>query len=349
MVPIGVRVLTRQLRADSIHVCPCSFQRDTRLQSGVNLEKVIRACRCLRGSFERERGPQVDRPVGKLERPWQYADDVVRDAVQDDLLPDDRRVGTEPTFPESMVQHHDAMLADLAFLGSERSAEHRRYAQDVEEWCGHASREQPDWFSRSGEVGGDGCVCRHRLEGAAHLRPIEKVGGSDNVVQHPFALPLLPDLHQLMGIGIGERSQENCVNRREDCGVCPDAESQCQHRDDRDAGLPPQQTHSVSNVLYECAHPPPPAPQLARDRESAVFNLLQTLGGALEKGIPDSIRPQPHHAAAARSHLFPLRVEQTRHVVAECPPQPARKCEPQQHAIHVSSWTGREGASNARP
>ena len=98
------------------------------LQSGVNLEKVIRACRCLRGSFERERGPQLNRAVGKLERPRQHADDVVRDAVQDDLLPDDRRVGTEPTFPESMVQHHDAMLADLALprVGTRGRAPARR-------------------------------------------------------------------------------------------------------------------------------------------------------------------------------------------------------------------------------
>ena len=72
-------------------------------------------------------------PVGKLERPWQHTDDIVRDAVQDDLLPDNRRVGTEPTFPESMVQHDDAMLADFAFLRSERSAEHRCYAQDVKD------------------------------------------------------------------------------------------------------------------------------------------------------------------------------------------------------------------------
>jgi len=51
------------------------------------------------------------------------------------------------------------------------------------------------------------------------------------------ARPVYAQLHQLAGLGIGQRPEQDGIDHAEDGGVCPDAEREREHGDGGEAGI----------------------------------------------------------------------------------------------------------------
>ena len=100
MRPVGGRVLCRELRGDAVHVGAGVGQTDLGLRPCINKELVTGAARSLRQALERYRRPNLNRIVGERERIRQHPDDLVRDAVQQDLAADDGSIGSEAIAPQ---------------------------------------------------------------------------------------------------------------------------------------------------------------------------------------------------------------------------------------------------------
>ena len=61
----------------------------------------------------------------------------------------------------------------------------------------------------------------------------------------------LRHVDKLAGAGIGQRPEENGVDHRENCGVCPDAERKSEDRDCGEARRPRQYADRIAQVLPE--------------------------------------------------------------------------------------------------
>jgi hypothetical protein len=65
---------------------------------------------------------------------------------------------------------------------------------------------------------------------------------------------LLIEAHQLMGLFVRERAQEDGVDDAEDGGVGTDSERQGNHGNGREAGSPDPRPERVANVLEGLLH-----------------------------------------------------------------------------------------------
>jgi hypothetical protein len=61
-----------------------------------------------------------------------------------------------------------------------------------------------------------------------------------------------------IGIGIGERLEQNRIHNREDGGVGSDAQRQAGNGCDGKSGRLREYSHSMLHIAYESPHPSPP-------------------------------------------------------------------------------------------
>src|SRR4029453_13531262 len=123
MRPIEVRVLLRQLRADTIHVRSGLLDGYARLQSRVDAEEVIATARWFGSSFEDERRPNLDRRIRVLEAGGKEPDKLTRGAVEQNLAANDVSIGAEPVLPQHMTNDRDSLLTGCVLVGTKRTAD----------------------------------------------------------------------------------------------------------------------------------------------------------------------------------------------------------------------------------
>ena len=148
-------------------------------------------------------------------------------AVQPDLTADDVAVGPEPLLPEAMGQDEDLIPAHLAFLGQEVAAQeeavpHHRHEPRGRELCSSLVRAIAD--GQAHVPAGPGVQV---LEDRGLALPLEKVAGGARV-----AVPLdsRPHHDELVGVGIGQGSEQGGVDDAEDRGVGPDPQGKGQRQ-----------------------------------------------------------------------------------------------------------------------
>lgn len=113
--------------------------------------------------------------------------------------------------------HRPATAVAPLLLGHESAAERRCDPQDLEETLGHEpGRRTQRCLVGAGQIDTERDERGERLEGLAPLAPIDEVGGRDDVGGPVAHQVVLPDHHQAIGIGEGERAQEHRVGDGED-------------------------------------------------------------------------------------------------------------------------------------
>ena len=98
---------------------------------------------------------------GKQESRRHHADDFGRRAINQYASADGILLPAEPPLPDAIAQHDDRRRAADIVLRADRSAEHRRHSQDLEEPGGHAQSRYLNGFALTGKV------CPERSENAA--------------------------------------------------------------------------------------------------------------------------------------------------------------------------------------
>ena len=328
--PVGVGILPRQLLSDAIHVCAGLFDRHPRFHPRVDRQFVIRPVERLRQALERHGRPQLNLRIGKLEGLRQHSDDFVWHAVQEDLAPHDVRIRAETALPQPVSENDDPMLTDLGLFSSEGSPERRLYAQHVEEGRGHGCRREAGRLAGTGQIGRDRNHGGRRLEHGIHARPVHIIGGRDDVFHDALGRSLLPHDREAIGIRVGQRAEEDRIDRGEDRRVRTDTERHGQQCDERHSGLTGDESHRVPNILHERMHVPPPAARFPNHVTSVSRRECQPLGSTMHERIAHRTQPESRQAPPGRSRRRVLGLEHPRHVRAELAANSARKAEQEQ-------------------
>jgi hypothetical protein len=93
------------------------------------------------------------------------------------------------------------------------------------------------------------------------------------------ARPVHAQLRQLVGLGIGQRSEQDGVDHAEDGGVRPDAQSEGQHRHGRKAGVLPQLAQGETKIVHRTLWLMVTLPAWIRSLERAMSRLTGTPSG----------------------------------------------------------------------
>ena len=211
--------------------------------------------------IEKERLPDLDAPIGKLERGRHHANHLRRTTIHRNRLPDDRRVRAEPPRPQRMTQHHDVVAAWLILVRDERAADLRGRAEQREERRGHDGAFDALGLAAAGEIESDGVVGRHLLEGMTSIAIVHVLPGGGRDVVEPRTLQVAPDHHESIRVAVRKRPQQHAVDDGKDGGVGTDAEREGEQHDDREPRIPAQGAEGITHVGGDQLRPQPGSPR----------------------------------------------------------------------------------------
>ena len=168
------------------------------------------------------------------------------------------RIAAEASLPELMAEHHDARRVRPIVIHRDRAAEQRTHAEQREELADTTcmfsragapapvrvavpERQAASWPSvrlsrcQSSQLAGDTTL---------RVRPTSMIG-------EPEIRQALVDRHQLVAVRIGQRTQQQLIDDREDCGVGADAEGEREDDGEREARALAQAAGHVFHVADE--------------------------------------------------------------------------------------------------
>jgi hypothetical protein len=221
---VGVGVALGERSGDARHLFLGGGAADSRTQPA---DRDILVAVAARG--ERQRRPQIELAAvvpddRVLEAGGQHADDRVRLAVEDDGPAEHVGVGLEASLPEGVADDGDPVDTFALFLCGEGPAEGRAHAQDLEQTHRRHAATQSLRGLAAGEHIRAARQGDHAVEAAARFSPVLEVGGCDRYVRRPRVG--VPDGDEPVGLGVGERPQEDGPQDAEDGCVGTDAKRQ---------------------------------------------------------------------------------------------------------------------------
>src|SRR5262245_61715414 len=143
MIGPGLRRHRHQLRLRR-------FKRDSRFETAEDVEPA--SLERVGTELELYRRPDVHRPAGELEIPWQHADHRAAASIEHHRPAKYRLVATEPALPESVAQHDHPFRAGPILVDTERAANGGLHPEQVEQIRGDHFRGDPFGFSATGEI-----------------------------------------------------------------------------------------------------------------------------------------------------------------------------------------------------
>src|SRR4029453_17584736 len=182
-------------------------------------------------------------------------------AAEREHAANDGPVAGEPAHPEAVTEYDDERTLGTILLPRERTAVQRARAEHAEVLLRYVQRREVLGWSAVDEVdpGIRGLVRPEMAANPDALLPGDEL--RDRGVERVAELRRIVgdhDLDDLVGVGIGERAQQQGVDDREDRGVRPDADRE--HGDCRDGESPrapeqpPGMADIASDVLQEARH-----------------------------------------------------------------------------------------------
>src|SRR6185503_13579815 len=249
------RILRNDPRADDMDVRARGVERRP---CGEPRERVAIAGAAIRGGslIDDQQGPHLG-SLGQHRALRDDADDDARHPVDHERAADDRVVTAEPSAPERLGEHDDVGMPFGAVGRRKDAAEHRAYAEDVEETGADASaREQLAALiaAQDGPPPGDEGEAGERVRRSLHAR---NVAGGQLPAGGTVAIGGLADVHESrrvrdVEVHLGERALDPEHRRRR-------AYAQRESHDRRDGKgaacgkLAPSVTHVFANGVEHCA------------------------------------------------------------------------------------------------
>src|SRR5258708_2057447 len=151
-----------------------------------------------------------------------------------------------------MTQQHCLRAVPFALVVIEQPAKLRLDSEQREEVLRDWHAAETLWFSQAGEL-----VVAHAIErevgGEVGERPIafaqvEKMPHLRGLARETAGV-VIGNPHQAIGIVEGQGTKKQSVHNAKDSGACPDAESDDENGEGREAGVATQGSEGVANVL----------------------------------------------------------------------------------------------------
>jgi hypothetical protein len=166
---------------------------------------------------------------GITETSRHHADDRVGATVNTDGLAHHIARAVEVFRPGFITEHDDVVLAGCLFAGKKRAPEHGRNAEDVEEVVGGADRLQNGRAIGSfGRGLAPAEITRQRLE-CGSLGALVLIRRPGCGLEIAAAAVVAVDLDDAIGMGIGQRAQNDCIEHAKNRRGQADAEGERQH------------------------------------------------------------------------------------------------------------------------
>ena len=138
------------------------------------------------------------------------------------------------------------------FVGAEVAAEEWRFAEQlIQKTRGGETAADAFGLLADGEVEIGVSGSAHRLEDGVLALPFEEIAGRRDIL---ISSNGGADDDELVGLGIGERSQQRGVDDAEDSGVGADAEGESEDGDGCEAGIFQEQAESKAGVTQQVHH-----------------------------------------------------------------------------------------------
>ena len=168
--------------------------------------------------------------------------------LQPDDLADDVRIASKAPFPETARQNHNPWPARPIFLRRKGSPHHR----DAPEYAkvGFRNVDTPDLLG--GAIAAEVHAWPHKV---VDRHRFKKLGLADNGELGDgqgwaIAGSEFPDnINETIRVFVGQRTQQNAINHREDGGVSADAQRQGEDRDQGESGILQKHADRVTAVL----------------------------------------------------------------------------------------------------
>ena len=280
---VVLRVCALERRGDSAHLPPRRRERDAGLQAPDEMEPVVPP---ILVALLGEPGghPETRHAAGIRETRRHDADDREGLVVEPDGLADHRRIASELRFPEGVGEQHRPRRAGTVVGRREETTERGRRAEQRQQLVRHRLALEPAGLAVTDEIARGAVARADRLEGAAHPLPVAEVRRRDLHLRVTPERLVLPEAHQPIGLGEGQRTQERVVENRERRGRGADAERRHEDRRQREARRARQRPDGVAEVL-------------AQDVEMHEQGVRQHV----EYGAPGEAEPRQQARVAARA------------------------------------------------
>ncbi len=193
--------------------------------------------------------------TSNLDRPTQNRG-IAAEAPLPEVVAEDQRAGRNG---DGGIR--ERLLGDRLLVGlHETPPEQRLHAEHLEVVGGDAGELDLLGLTLPGEGRLGHVVGRRKTKEAFRLLPVVgDVGGGHGSLRVARGLHAVPDQHQPLGLVVGERSNEDRVDRAEDGGVGADPQRQREDRYEGEARAVRELAPAVPQVCPERSHHPDPS------------------------------------------------------------------------------------------
>ena len=240
------------------------FDRGAGREPGVDVGHPVDALVLHRGAHVVIVGRVVDVEVllalGRIMRAGSEDadDDRFLDRQVEDLA-DRGRIRAEDALPVAVRQHHDRRRGLLLVIGNQQAAPQRLHAEDLEEVRRHQPAGRAMRVAAAEHVEGPVAELDELVDGLRRGPVVGDFLEREAGVLDAGAHRRLAEVHDAVGLGVGQRPQQHPVDDAEDGGVGPDAEAERQDEGQDEArrlGQAPDrraETHIVYPFWRECS------------------------------------------------------------------------------------------------
>jgi hypothetical protein len=185
-----------------------------------------------------------------------HPDDLVRDAVEPQRLPQDPGCCSQPGAPETLGEDDHIILASYLIVSRlEPPAQQRRHPKDTIKRRSDAERIDFLRLAQAREIKRIVGVEKQTLECLLMVAPVDERRAGDRVLL--AARKSLKDIHEASRLGIRLGPQQDGVDGAEDCRVGADAQSQSKDGHRRETGGLAQLTDRKTQVFGQLVRPSP--------------------------------------------------------------------------------------------
>jgi hypothetical protein len=204
--------------------------------------------RLLRSEAKRHERGDIAR--GQLEVRGQNAHNAIRFAIQSYVAADEARIGAEARHPDVVRENHELVGVGRRLCLGEGSSENRLPSERAEERRRH--RKRPELLRLTARHEADAARREERrvLDRRRLRPPVDVVRNRDAGLPQPHQRVRVPDEHQPVGMGVGQRREQRLVDEAENRRIRPDPQRERQDGDDGEDRLLSERPERKSDVLH---------------------------------------------------------------------------------------------------
>ena len=252
--PAALRVLPLDAHRNRRHLGPSLFDGNVVVEPTHHVVDTHSA-RIGERRVDGQRFPDLDilGPGWELEIRGHHTHHRIGRLTQVDDRADHLGGGFEALGPQAVGQNHDEVVAWCGVLFLKRAAQGGLHVYDLKDrgrdlGPGHGLSLALS-YSEQGE--GLEVVSAQCGEGLGAVHPVDE-RRRRNLILSDIGLRVgLPQRHDVVGFGVGQRPEQDAIHHAEDRGVDSDSQPQGRHHDQREAGVVAECPERKSDVLHK--------------------------------------------------------------------------------------------------